>query len=136
MMDRDQVEYVRVTNGLDIEFLDRWDGVPVRIPPGASQKISPEMALHFFGYYAGASIEVMYNHTTKRHGWNTKEFLEVDPETKKTKARTYFESLKLVPVVYKLVPAEPDDPQTPVPADREPEETKPRTSLKRVDVSP
>lgn len=133
MLEGDRVEYVRVTNGLDAPFVDRWDGVPVTIEPGESKKISPEMAFHFFGYHPNASREEMFRHTAKRHGWNTKEFIEIDPESKKTKAETWFSKVKLAPVVYKLVPADPDDPQKPIPAD--PEEPKARTP-KRVEVNP
>jgi len=132
-MAEDRVEYVRIVNGLDFEFLDRWDGIPVRIPPGGQTKITPEMAFHFFGYHPGATREVMLRHTAKRHGWNTAEFVQPDPQTKKNKAEMYFDRLKITPVVYKLVPAEPDDPQTPVPADTEVDE-RPRTP-KRVEVT-
>jgi hypothetical protein len=130
-----RVHYVRVTNGLDFDFVDRFDGVPVRIPPGKSENIPPDMAWHFFAYTPDAQRAEMFRHTAKRHGWNTKEFVTPDPATRKTLAETYFDKIKIEAVIYKLVPAEPADPQAPVPADSDESPAKTRMVPKRVEVT-
>lgn len=114
-----RVHYVRVVNNLPFAFTDRHDGVPVTIPPGKSENLPLDMAAHFFGYtHHGIEKAVLFRHVAKRQGWNTPEFAKPDPETGKTKAETYFDMLRLEPVIYKMVPAEPDDdPKKPVPAD-------------------
>ena len=118
----EKIRYVRVTNGLDVPLEDRFDGVPVTIAPGKHQDFPPEMAVHCFGWSPDAGRAEMLRHTAKRHGWNTPEFVKADPATGKTLAQTYFDKLKIEAVVYKLVPAEPGDPQEPIPADPQPRE--------------
>lgn len=116
MMD-EKIRYVRVTNGMDEDFLDRYDGVPVRIAPGKSENLPADMAFHFFHFTTGADHAVMMKHTAKRHGWNTTEYVKVDPITKKSRAEELFDKLKIEAVVYKLVPADEGDPSAPIPAD-------------------
>lgn len=113
-----RVHYVRVVNNLPFSFTDRHDGVPVTIPTGKSENLPLDMAAHFFGYvHHGIEKAVLFRHTAKRQGWNTPEFTKVDPETGKSKAETYFDMLRLEPVIYKMVPVEPASPSEPVPAD-------------------
>lgn len=134
----ERVQYVRVTNGLDFDLIDRFDGVPVTIPPGKSENLPADMAWHFFGYAPGQERPAMCRHTSKRHGWNTPEFAKVDPVSKKTKAEEWFDKIKIEAVIYKLVPAD-DDPEKPIPADREggpPDVETPQKMIpKRVQVS-
>jgi hypothetical protein len=113
-----RVHYVRVVNNLPFAFTDRHDGVPVTIPPGKSENLPLDMAAHFFGYtHHGIEKAVLFRHTAKRQGWNTPEFVKIDPDTGKSKAEEYFDKLRLEPVIYKMVPVENADPATPVPAD-------------------
>lgn len=112
-----RVHYVRVTNGLDIPFTDRHDGVPVTIPAGKSENLPLDMAAHFFGYAYEADPEMMMRHICRRQGWNTPDFVKQNPDTRKTLAQEYFGKLKIEPVMYKLVPVEAGDPQKPVPAE-------------------
>jgi hypothetical protein len=114
-----RVHYVRVTNGLDFPFTDRYDGVPVTLPPGKSENLPLDMAAHFFGYHVDVDAATMLRHIARRQGWNTPDFVKQNEETRKTKAEEYFGKLKIEPVMYKLVPADDPDPKRPVPADPE-----------------
>ena len=114
---RSRIHYVRVTNGLDTAFHDRYDGVPITIPPGKSENIPLDMAAHFFGYHPDVDGATMLRHVAKRQGWNTPDYVKQDPESRKTLAEQLFSKLKIEPVMYKLVPAEDPDPKKPIPAD-------------------
>lgn len=117
-----RTQFVKVTNGLPFTVLDRYNGVPYVIRPGQHENLPLDAAVHILGYSEPMDVKCMELHVCKRMGWNTLEFLEVDPKTKKNKAQTYFEALKIEPVVYKLVKvdeSEPDDPNAPIPADPE-----------------
>ena len=100
-------------------FTDRHDGVPVTIQPGKSENLPIEMAAHFFAFSPGVEPEVMFRHICKRQGWNTPEYVQQNPDTHKTKAREYFDRLKIEAISYKLVPVDDPDPRKPVPADPE-----------------
>jgi hypothetical protein len=94
--------------------------VPVRVPPGKSENLPVDMAEHFFGCVSSNfDPAVMLRHIAKRQGWNTPDFVKVDPKTGKNKAQEYFELLAIRPVMYKLVEVEDANPRTPVPADPE-----------------
>src|SRR6516164_10263810 len=128
-----RVRYVRVTNLGEVMFMDRHDGVPLRIQPGESRNVPIEAAAHIFGWKLDVDREVMFKHIQRRQGWNTPKYLEVIPETGKTLAEAAFAKLKIEPVMYKLVEVE-RDPDKPIPADPEvPTEESPRAP-KRVDV--
>ena len=114
-----RVHYVRVTNGLAVPFTDRYDGVPVTLPPGKTENIPLDMAAHFFGYHPGVERATMLRHVARRQGWNTPDFDKQNPDTQKTLAEDYFDKLKIEPVMYKLVQVEEPDPKRPVPADPE-----------------
>jgi hypothetical protein len=112
-----RINYVRVTNGLAVPYTDRYDGVPVTIPPGKSENLPLDMAAHFFGFSVGVEPETMFRHVCKRQGWNTPQYVQQNAETHKTLAREYFDKLKIEPVVYKMVPVDDPDPREPIPAD-------------------
>ena len=116
-----RTQFVKVTNGLPFAIQDRFDGIPYYIRPGQHENLPIPAAMHMLGYTEPMDPERMQRHVCRRMGWNTMEFLEVNPKTKKTKAQEYFELLKIEPVVYKLVrvDAETIDPNAPVPADPE-----------------
>ncbi len=118
-----RIHYVRVTNNLDVPFTDRWDGIPVSIPPGKADNLRLDMAAHFFGYGYGIDPEVMFRHICKRQGWNTPKHLETD-KSGKTLARRLFDKIAIVPVIYKMVEVEPDTDE-PIPADPQIEELPP-----------
>lgn len=109
--DDTRLQYVRVTNGLDVPFIDRYDGVPYTIKAHSSLNLPPDVAAHFFGTYADP--EMTFRHVCKRQGWNTLEFLPGG----KTPARELFDKLQIQNIMYKLVPVEEPDPRKPVPAD-------------------
>ena len=128
-----RVKYVRVTNNGDVMFTDRHNSVPLRIKPGESKHVPLEAAAHIFGWVHGADPDQMFRHVQRRQGWNTPEYLKVDPDTGKTLAEKNFAKLKIEPVLYRLVEVE-RDPSEPIAADPEPEpEETPRTP-RRVDV--
>ncbi len=116
--DQVRLKYVRITNGLDVPFTDRYDGVPVTIAPGKSENLPLDMAFHFFGYTYGVEPETMFRHVAKRQGWNTPAYVQQNPETHKTLAREYFDKLKIEAVSYRLVPEDAPDPRKPVPAEQ------------------
>lgn len=114
--------YVRVTNGLDEPFTDRYDGIPITIMPGKSQNLLPEQAAHFFGFFPGIERAQMFRHICKRQGWNTSDHVKQNPETRRTLAEQLFDKLQIEAVYFKLVEVnEPDDPAEPVPADPAPD---------------
>jgi hypothetical protein len=104
-----RVRRVRVTNGLDVLFTDRFDGVLVTIAPGESESITLDMAAHFFG--PAFDPPAMFRHVSKRQGWNTPEYLKTNPATGKTLAEENFAKLKITPVLYKMVEEESDPDQ-------------------------
>src|SRR6202521_3372527 len=115
-----RLNYVKITNGLDFDFTDRHDGVPVRLPPGKTENLPVDMAEHFFGCVSGNFDDAyMLRHIAKRQGWNTPDFVKIDPETGRNKAQEYYAKLAIRPVMYKLVEVEDANPRTPVPADPE-----------------
>ena len=117
-VDQVRLKYVRITNGLDVPFTDRYDGVPITIAPGKSENLPLDMALHFFGYHYGIEPIAMFRHIAKRQGWNTPAFVKQNPETQKSLAQEYFDKLKIEPVSYRLVPEDAPDPRKPVPAEQ------------------
>lgn len=120
-----RIKNVRVTNGLDVPFTDRYDGIPLRLLPGESRSLQLDMAAHFFGYHAGATPEHMMRHICKRQGWNGAEYINQNPENQKTRAQELFEKLRIEPVMYKLVEVQ-QDPTIAIPADPQPEDDPPR----------
>jgi hypothetical protein len=105
-----RVRRVRVTNGLDVPFTDRYDGVPVTIEPGESESIDLDMAAHFFG--PSFDPQAMFRYTSKRQGWNTPEYLERNADGQ-TLAEQLFAKLKIEAVFYKMVEEE-SDPDQPI----------------------
>lgn len=114
--DQVRLRYVRVINNSSVPFTDRHDGVPVTIEPGKSENLPLDMAAHFFG--PSFDPVSMLRHVSRRQGWNTPEFVQVNPATGKTKAEENFSKLKIEPVTYKLVEEKPD-PREPIPAEQD-----------------
>jgi hypothetical protein len=126
-----RVKYVKLTNGLDIPFTDRHDGVPVKVMPGEAKNFPVDMALHFFGPDFSDQV-MMGKHVAKRQGWNTPRFLEAD-DSGKTLAERWFAKLKIEPVMYKLVQVEADT-SLPIPADPQPDREPTFTPPRRIEV--
>ena len=119
-IEQERTHFVRVTNNLPFSILDFYDGVPHRFRPGQPENLPIPAAMHILGYNEPMNLEHMQRHICRRLGWNTLEFLEVNPKTKKTKAQEYFEALTIEPVVYKLVKVDNEvDTSAPIPADPE-----------------
>ena len=114
-----RVRYVKVTNGLDVPFTDRCDGVPFTLMPGKSDNLPLDMAAHILGYHPDVEPETMFRYICRRQGWNTPAHVQQNPDSQKTIAREYFDKLKIEPVAYKLVAAEEPDPRKPVPAEQD-----------------
>jgi hypothetical protein len=112
-----RIHYVRIINNLPIAFTDRFDGVPIKILPGASENLPLDMASHMFGYFYGVDDETMFRHTCRRQGWNTPKHLDVQ-ESGKTLAQDLWDKLDIKPVIYKMVEEKPDL-EAPIPADPE-----------------
>ena len=114
-----RIHYVRVTNNLDRDFTDRYDGVPVVIEAGSSQNLDLDMAAHFFGYSYEVSREAMFRHVSKRQGWNILDYIKVNPATGKTLAQETFDKIDIKPVIYRMVEEKPDQ-DAPILADPQP----------------
>lgn len=113
-----RVRKVRVTNGLDVPFHDRYNGVPITLAPGQTESLPLDMAAHFFGFHPGATPQTMLRHIAKRQGWSDKEYTQQNPESQKKLAEEYFSKLKIEPVYFRLVEEKPD-PKAPIPAEQE-----------------
>lgn len=116
--DEQRIRKVRVTNGLDKPFHDRFNGVPITLAPGQTESLPLNMAEHFFGFRPGATPESMLRHIAKRQGWSEREYTQQNPESRKELAEEYFSKLKIEPVYFRLV-EEKTDPKAPVPAEQE-----------------
>jgi hypothetical protein len=117
-LEQQRIHYVRVTNGLKTAFTDRYDGVPVIIPPGKSTNLELSIAAHLLGYQPGVDDEAMFRHVSRRQGWNTADYAKPDDDDPdKTRARALFDKLKIEAVAYKMVPVDDPDPRKPIPAD-------------------
>jgi hypothetical protein len=110
---------VRVTNGLEQNYSDRYDGVPVEFAPGETKTLDLETAAHLFGWHPGASVETVTRYIGKRQGWNSTAHLARDGSGK-TLAERMGALIRFEPVFYKVVEENPD-PNAPVPADPQPE---------------
>ena len=110
-----RIHYIRVTNHAEMAFTDRYDGVPISIPPQGSENLQLDMANHMFGYAYGVSEDAIFRHVCKRQGWNTPEYLKVQ-QSGKTLAQEKFGQLEIRPVIYKMVEEKPDL-DAPIPAD-------------------
>jgi uncharacterized membrane protein len=65
---------VRVTNKNKETFSDQHAGVTYDFEPGETVSLPLEAAQHIFGYKVhGADPKTMFDHVSKRWGWNTPE---------------------------------------------------------------
>lgn len=98
---------VIVTNRNAFVVRDRFDGVPFVFKPNEPVAVPPEIAQHFFGW--PADRDVMNVYIAKRHGWNTREYMEradvMDPMSPMLYER-YADNIKITVKEYVLVPRE------------------------------
>jgi hypothetical protein len=96
--------HCKVKNNNDFDIKDRFDGVPVIIRAGHSVTLDPDAAAHVFGARAGATMESMFLHFTRRAGWNTPAWVGDGTRLKgKTLAQRCWDNLEFGSVVMKQV---------------------------------
>lgn len=69
---------VKVRNDTDLQFEDRYDGIPYVIKPKSSINIPPDAAQHIFGISflpaEDGNVQIdrpaIFNHVSRRWGWN------------------------------------------------------------------
>lgn len=93
---------------------DYFDGVRYSFPPNEPQSIPADAATHFFGY--PGDRDEMFQHTTRRYGWNTPAHIMAGPDGK-SDAEKFFGKLEFKPVIYELVEKADADPTAPIAAD-------------------
>jgi hypothetical protein len=118
-MTDERIARVRVTNGLQQVYSDRYDGVPISLQPGEMKIFDLETAAHIFGWHPGASVEEITRYVGKRQGWNSTAHLARD-DSGRTLAERMGALIKLEPVYYKVI-EEGADPNAPIPADPQPQ---------------
>jgi hypothetical protein len=128
MVEAERLQYVSVSNGLDYDIDDMYDGIPIRIQAGKKDNLRIDVAAHIFGYYPDVTNETMFRYFSKRQGWNTKEWMALDEASGKSKAQLEFEKIVIKPVTFRLVPAE-EGPSIPADPDV-------RAAPRRIEVNP
>lgn len=117
---------VEVTNGLEFPIEDRFDGIPIIIPPGGKITLNPAQAMHCFGY--PGEFADMARHMAKRYGWQGREYLKHnekrEPIYHEMAAKVVFE-----PIFYDLVPRRRGN--DPIPADTGDDATDPAPQANR-----
>lgn len=96
---------IHVVNRNPFLVEDRFDGVPVRFPPGEKVSISPSQAQHFFGF--PGTPDEMAVHMAKRFGWNTIEYVQRPPGTLPHEPmlfQKYAANIQIQPIEMELVP--------------------------------
>jgi hypothetical protein len=98
---------LEVINHNDFPIDDFFDGVPVSYPKDVVVTVTPDMALHCFGY-PGDKAE-MALHMAKRYGWSGRDYLiqqgEREPLYKQLAAK-----IEIKPVYFDLVRRDRDAP--------------------------
>ena len=112
---------VEVTNHNEFMIEDFFDGVPVRFPKDEIVTVTPDIALHCFGW--PGDISDMAVHMAKRYGWSGREYLATNETLGARGEPRYYmlaRNIEIRPVYYDLVRRNPNDP---IPADNgEPDE--------------
>lgn len=99
---------LEVTSGLEFPINDMFDGVPVSFPPGVTVTISPEAALHLFGYPGEAKD--MAVHMARRFGWSGRDFLTPQGGHGPAPYEKMAAQIVIKPVYYDLVRRDRDAP--------------------------
>ena len=105
--------HLRVTNNNDFQIDDRFDGVPYIFEANKSLTVQPEPALHIFGWQPGTDPKIIFNHVSRRWGWNTPAYMASGD------AKKFFGNLVFTPVTFKTIEvvdtSEVDDLPSPLP---------------------
>jgi len=98
---------LEVINGNDFPIEDFFDGIPIRFPEGETVTISPEVALHCFGYPGEPRDRAL--HMAKRYGWSGRDYLIAvgDREPKYVQLAA---KIIIKPVFFDLVRRDRNDP--------------------------
>jgi hypothetical protein len=100
---------VSVINRNTFTINDMFNGIPVVFPPEKSVDVSPEIALHCFGYPGELADRAL--HMAKRYGWSGKDYLM--PEglgDGEPRYVTLASKIEITPIYYDLVRRNPNDP--------------------------
>lgn len=101
------VMQLEVTNGNDFDIEDFFDGIPVRFPAGQTVTVSPDQAMHCFGYPGEARDVALY--MAKRYGWSGRDYLIAEGE-REPKYRQLAAKIFIKPVYFDLVRRDRNDP--------------------------
>jgi hypothetical protein len=103
------VMMVEVINHNDFNISDMFNGIPVGFPKETPVPVSPEIALHCFGYPGELTDRAL--HMAKRYGWSGREYLK--PEGLGGGPPLYevlASKIEIRPIYYDLVRRNPNDP--------------------------
>ncbi len=103
------VMMVEAINHNDFVIRDMFNGVPVTFPPDVAVPVSPEVALHCFGYPGELHDRAL--HMAKRYGWSGRDYLK--PEGLGDGPPRYevlASKIEIRPIYYDLVRRSPNDP--------------------------
>lgn len=108
-----RVQFFEVVNNNDFEIRDMYDGVPIVFPKGEKVDISPEIALHCFGW--PGEDQDRAEHMARRYGWSGRDYLRPEgPNNALPRYAVLSALVTITPVYYTMVRVNPN---APVPAD-------------------
>lgn len=104
-----KVHHVKIKNMNPFPIRDAFDGVTYLFPPNHFVTVPMQVARHIFGFHLEATEVDVFNHITRRFGWNRPDMAD--------QARTYFNNISIRPVIFRVVEqavedhkyAEPDE---------------------------
>lgn len=111
---------LEVVNRNEFTINDFFDGIPISFPPGEMVTVTPDMALHCFGYPGEMRDRAV--HMAKRYGWSGRDYLRPEgPGDNEPRYATLAGKIEINPVYFDLVRR---DRSAPIPADdgREPDQ--------------
>lgn len=98
-----------VINRNPFTITDMFDGIPVTFPTDQAVDVSPEIAMHLFGY--PGELEDRAVHMARRFGWSGKEYLAPEGQgDSEPKYVTMSRLIEIAPVYYNLVRVDPNAP--------------------------
>ena len=104
------IAMVSVTNRIEeFDIKDMFNGVPVNFPRNVAVDVSPEIALHCFGWPGELHDRAL--HMAKRYGWSGRDYLK--PEGLGDGPPRYevlASKIEIKPIYYDLVRRNPNDP--------------------------
>jgi len=103
------VMMVEVINHNDFLIPGMFNGIPTDFPPEVAVAVSPEIAMHCFGYPGDLPERAL--HMAKRYGWSGRDYLKPEglgdgpPRYEVLASR-----VEIKPIYYDLVRRNPNDP--------------------------